>query len=113
MRRIKLPSSAVQLGSRFRPQLLVIEYVASKKGDAERGPLVRMRSSEARIRLAQEGELVWVEGPRRKEIAVLEIDDAIPEGKVALRDIAGVTLAEQVVVVKPDLDTPVGERQVG
>jgi hypothetical protein len=54
---------------------------------------------------------VWVEGPRRKEIAVLVIDESIPEGRVALRDIAGVTLAEHVVIVKPDLDTP--PRQVG
>ena len=113
MKRIKLPSAAVQLGSRFRPQLLVIEYVATKKGDAERGPLVRLRSSEARRRLVEDGELVWVEGPRRKEIAVLHIDDSIPEGRVALRDIAGVTLAEQVVVEKPDFDTTPGERHFG
>ena len=111
-RRAINPSVSLGLGSRFKPQLLVHEYVATKRGDPERGPMARLRSSEARIRLVQDGELVWVEGPRRKEIAVLVIDESIPEGRVALRDIAGVSLAEHVVVVKPDLDTPPG-RQVG
>ena len=107
------PVVTLGLSNRYRPQLLVHEYVATKRGDPERGPMARLRSSEARIRLIQDGELVWVEGPRRKEIAVLVIDESIPEGRVALRDIAGVTLAEHVVIVKPDLDTPPGSRQVG
>ena len=46
------------------------------------------------------------------ELAVLVIDETIPVRNVALRDIAGVTIAEHVVVMKPDLDTPPG-RQVG
>lgn len=112
MKRIKHASPTISLGSRFQPELMVLEYISTKKGDPERGPLVRMRSSEARIRLVQDGELVWVHGPRRKEVAVLVIDEEIPAGKVALRDIAGVTVTEHVVIVKPDLDTPPG-RQVG
>jgi len=113
VRRLKLPAPNINLGSRFEPELMVWEYTSTKKGDPERGPVVRLRRSEARIRLVDNGELVWVRGPRRKEIAVLVIDDSVPEGKAALRDIGGVTLTEKVVVLKPDLDTPVGERQVG
>ncbi len=113
MKRIRLPETKLNIGSRFRPHLNVIEYASTRKGDAERGPMVRLRSSEARFRLIQEGELVWVAGPRRQELAVLVIDDSIPEGHVALRDIAGVTITEAVTVSKPDTDTPIGGRNFG
>ncbi len=111
IRKPKAP--AISFGSRFQPQLLIVEYVSTKKGDPERGPMVRIHQLEARIRLVDNGELVWVEGPRRKELAELVIDNSIPAGRVALRDVAGVSLAEHVIVVKPDLDTPPGSRQVG
>ena len=113
MKRIRLPEPNLNVGSRFRPLLNVIEYVSTMKGDSERGPHVRMRGSEARFRLIQNGELVWVAGPRRQELAVLEIDESIPEGHVALRDIGGVTITESVTVSKPDTDTPLGERHFG
>lgn len=113
MKRIRLPEAKLNIGTRFRPQLNVIEYTSTRKGDADRGPMVRMRGSEARFRLIQDGELVWVAGPRRQELAVLVIDDEIPEGHVALRDIAGVTITESVTVSKPDTDTPLGKRQFG
>lgn len=112
MRR-KSAGPVINLGSRFKPHLLVVEYVSTRKGDPERGPLVRLRQSEARIRLVEDGELVWVEGPRRKQIAELVIDESIPPGRVALRDVPGVSLAEEVTVTKPDLDTPPDSRQVG
>ena len=113
MKRIRLAEPKLNIGSRFRPQLNVIEYTSTRKGDAERGPMVRMRSSEARFRLIQDGELVWVAGPRRQEIAVLQIDESIPAGHVALRDIGGVTITESVTVSKPDTDTPIGSRHFG
>jgi hypothetical protein len=113
MKRIRLPEAKLNIGTRFRPLLNVIEYTATKKGDPDRGPMVRMRGSEARFRLIQDGELVWVAGPRRQELAVLVIDDGIPEGHVALRDIAGVTITESVTVSKPDTDTPPGKRHFG
>ncbi len=75
--------------------------------------MVRINSGEARIRLLEEGELVWVAGPRRNELAVLVIDDSLSAGHVALRDIAGVTVSESVTVSKPDTDTPVGKRHFG
>lgn len=113
MKRIRLPESPLKVGSRFRPQLNVIEYTSTKRGDADRGPMVRMRGAEARFRLVQDGELVWVAGPRRQELAILVIDDEIPAGHVALRDIAGVTITESVTVSKPDTDTPIGGRHFG
>ncbi|MEO8194537.1 MAG: hypothetical protein ABI681_11865 [Gemmatimonadales bacterium] len=113
MKRIRLPEKRLNLGSRFQPQLNVVEYISTRKGEAERGPLVRMQSAEARIRLVQDGELVWVAGPRRQELAVLVIDDAIPRGSVSLRDIAGVAVSEAVTVSKPDTDSPLAGRHFG
>ena len=110
MKRFQMPDIRLKFAGNYRPQLNVIEYVSTKKGDAERGPLVRMRSSEARIRLIEDGTLVWVSGPRRQELAELRIDDSIPEGHVFLRDIAGVTVTEYVTVTRPDTDAPLGGR---
>lgn len=113
MKGIRRRAAELKFGSRFQPELMVIEYVATRLGDEERGPMVRMNGAEALLRLLQDGELVWVQGPRRKEIAVLVIDESMPVRRVALRDIAGVTVTEHVMVVKPDLDTPVAGRHVG
>ena len=113
MKRMRLPGLGIQLGVRFQPQLKVTEYISTRKGDKERGPMVRIASAEARIRLLEEGELVWVAGPRRQELAVLEIDDSIGPGHAVVRDIAGVAVSESVTVSKPDTDTPVGKRHFG
>jgi hypothetical protein len=90
----------------FSPPLRVMAYIATRRGDAERGPAVRMRSGEAAFRLVQDGELVRVETPRRHEIALLQTDDSLPVGEVVLRDVAGVSPSEIVRVRKIDLDTP-------
>ncbi len=100
------------MGRNYRPSLNVVEYISTRRGDAERGPMIRVRASEARVRLIDNGELVWVVGPRRQDLAILIIDDTIAEGSAILRDIAGVAVSECVTVVKPDLDTP-NNRQVG
>ena len=113
MKRMEMPDVRLKLGSNYRPQLFVAEYVSTKKGDAERGPHVRMRSSEARIRLIHGGELVWVSGPRRNELAELLVDDSVREGQVCLRDIAGVALSEYVTVSRPDTDSPLAGRHFG
>jgi anaerobic selenocysteine-containing dehydrogenase len=113
MKHLKMPDVRLALSGNYRPKLFVVEYVSTKKGDRERGPLVRMRSSEARIRLIQDGELVWVVGPRRSELAELHIDDGIAEGNVYLRDIAGVTHSEYVTVSRPDTDAPLAHRTFG
>lgn len=113
MKRMEMPDVRLHLGSNYRPKLFVIEYVSSKKGDKERGPLVKLRASEARIRLIQDGELVWVIGPRKSDLAELHIDDSLPEGSVYLRDIAGVTHSEYVTVSRPDTDSPLAHRTFG
>ncbi len=106
MKHLGLPDVRIDVGRNYRPALNVIEHVATRRGDTERGPQVRMRGSEARIRLLEAGELVWVRGPRRQELAVLLVDDSIPDASVIVRDIAGVAISESVTVVKPDLDNP-------
>lgn len=89
---------------RSNPPLHVVGFTATHRGDAERGPQVRMRTEEAQIRLLNEGELAWVFGPRRHELATVVIDDDVPKGGVVLRDIAGVTVSEIVRIQKPDHD---------
>jgi anaerobic selenocysteine-containing dehydrogenase len=93
--------------------LFVSGFIATRSGDPDRGPLVRLNSTDARKRLLVDGELVWVYGPRRQELAVLEIDDTIPLGSVVARDILGVSPTEKVRVVKPNLDAPRSTRKVG
>ncbi|HEU4629861.1 MAG TPA: hypothetical protein VFS08_08940 [Gemmatimonadaceae bacterium] len=92
--------------SGYFPPLQVVGFIATRTGDAERGPLVRMNGNEARLRLLDDGELVWVYGPRRQELAQLEIDDSLPRGAAVVRDIAGLAVSEIIRVVKPDLDRP-------
>ena len=89
---------------RNRP-LLVARFVATRMSDAERGPQVRLRPEDARDRLLLEGELAWVHGPRRQELATVAYDESLRKGEVVLRDVAGVTLSELVRVIKPDLDS--------
>ena len=93
------------MSSGYSPPLQVMGFVATRRGDPERGPLVRMRSDDAAKRLLTDGEVAWVYGPRRQELATLVIDDSVPRGGVIVRDIAGVAPSEIVRVVKVDLDS--------
>ena len=79
--------------------LRVASFIATRKGDPDRGPQVMLNDREARTRLLSEGELAWVYGPRRGELATVRIDPAIRDGDVALRDIVGVAPSEIVRVV--------------
>lgn len=88
----------------YNAPLRVAHFHATRRDDPDRGPQVRMRSDDAAKRLVTEGELVWVNGPRRKELAVLVIDDRLGRGDVAVRDIAGIAPSEIVSVVKPEFD---------
>jgi anaerobic selenocysteine-containing dehydrogenase len=99
--------------SDLRPGLMVSQYIATRPGDSDRGPLVRMHSSEARKRLVEDGELVWVYGPRRHELAVLVVDDSVSPGHVVARDILGIAPAETVRVVKHDFDAGRSTRNLG
>jgi hypothetical protein len=89
---------------RNRP-LRVAGFIGTRKGDAERGPQVRMTPEDARDRLLLEGELAWVYGPRRQELAAVAYDGAIRRGDVVLRDVGGASVSELVRVIKPDLDS--------
>ena len=93
-----------------RPQsarpLRVEGFVATRVNAEERGPQVRLRADDARARMLEDGGLVWVEGPRRQQLAQVVVDDSVPRGGVVVRDIAGVAPSEIVYIIKPDLDTP-------
>jgi len=97
----------------FQPWLLVTQYIATRSSDPDRGPLVRLHPSEARKRLLEDGELVWVYGPRRHELAVLVVDDTVSPGNVVARDILGIAPAEIVRVVKHDFDAGRSKRNLG
>ena len=90
--------------ARNRP-LRVASFIGTRASDAERGPQVRLAPEDAQSRLLADGELAWVHGPRRQELATVVVDDQVRRGDVVLRDVAGVSLSEIVRVVKPDLDS--------
>jgi anaerobic selenocysteine-containing dehydrogenase len=97
----------------LRPGLMVSQYIATRVGDVDRGPLVRVHPDEAKKRLVEDGELVWVYGPRRHELAVLVVDDTVHPGHIVARDIVGVAPAEIVRVVKHDFDAGRSTRNLG
>jgi anaerobic selenocysteine-containing dehydrogenase len=67
--------------------------------------MVFMHPDDARERLLMDGELAWVYGPRRHELAVVRVDDGMRLGDVMLRDVVGASPSEIVRVIKPDLDS--------
>src|SRR5204862_4432464 len=71
--------------TRNRP-LRVERLVATRKGDADRGPAVYMNPADARERLLNEGELAWIYGPRRHELATVVLRDDQKLGDITLRD---------------------------
>ena len=87
----------------FQP-LQVVGFIATKRGDKERGPLVRVRPDDATRRLVDDGDLVWVYGPRRHELATAVYDETLPKGGVVVRDIAGLAVTEIVRLVKMDIE---------
>jgi anaerobic selenocysteine-containing dehydrogenase len=93
--------------NRPNPPLQVIGFVGTKRGDADRGPAFWLNTGEAGSRSIDDGELVWVYGPRRHELAVARINDEIPRGSIVVRDIAGVAISEIVRLVKVDTDRPI------
>ncbi len=93
--------------SRTHHPLQVVQYVATRRGDAERGPQVRLRAAEAELRLVDDGELVWVYGPRRHELAQVVYDEEVPKGGIVVRDLAGVAVSEIVRLVRTDTQRPI------
>lgn len=90
----------------YNPPLQVVGFIGTRSGDPQRGPQVRLRGEEAALRLLTDGEMAWLQGPRRQELVPVVIDDSVPKGGVVVRDVSGVTVSEIVTLRKPDLDTP-------
>jgi anaerobic selenocysteine-containing dehydrogenase len=84
--------------------LRVRELLATRSGDPARGPTAFLHPDDARARLITDGELAWVYGPRRHELATVHWDERVPKGDVVLRDVVGASPSEMVRVVKPDMD---------
>jgi len=65
------------------------------------------------LRGLSDGELVWVYGPRRHDLAPLVIDESVPCGGVVVRDLAGIVTTEIVRLLKVDTDRPVLPSSLG
>ena len=88
----------------YNPPLQVVGFIGTRRGDAERGPAISLNREEASLRLLADGELVFIHGPRRKELAPVIVDDEVPRGGVVVRDIAGLMISDVIKLVKPDMD---------
>ena len=93
--------------TRTNPPLQVVGFVGSRRGDAERGPAIRLRPDDARMRGIENGDLVWIYGPRRHDLAAVMLDDALPRGGVVVRDVAGLAPTEIIRLVRVDAERPV------
>ena len=85
--------------------LRVMRLIATRADDEERGPAAFINPVDARERLLVDGELAWIYGPRRHELATIVYDEDLPRGDVVLRDVLGASASEIVRIIKPDLDT--------
>lgn len=94
------------MSERTNAPLRVMRLIATRSGDAERGSAIWINPDDAQRRLLMDGELVWVHGPRRHELATLHYSYDLPRGDVVLRDIAGASPSEIITVVKVDTDNP-------
>lgn len=90
----------------YNPPLQVVGFLGTRRGDPDRGPQVRLRGEEAGLRMLSDGEMAWLQGPRRQELVTVVVDDAVPKGGAVVRDVAGVVVSEIITLRKPDLDTP-------
>jgi hypothetical protein len=95
-------------GGTFDPALRVLELIATRAADPERGPKIWISGADARMRVLTDRELVWVYGPRRHDLAEVGLDDAIPFGHCVLRDVAGASPSELVTIRKVDTEPPSG-----
>lgn len=86
----------------YNPPLHVVQFIGSRRGDAERGPEVRLQQSEADLRSLSDGDLVWLYGPRRHDLVSVRVDEAVPRGGVIVRDVAGVAVTEFVRLLRVD-----------
>ena len=92
------------MGELYNPPLQVVGFIATRAGDASRGPEIRLSAYEAHMRMVAEAELVWVYGPRRHDLATVRIDDTIPRGGAVAQDILGLAPSEIVRLVRVSAD---------
>ena len=90
----------------YNPPLQVVAFIATKVGDAERGPEIRLQAAEAHLRMVLEEELVWVYGPRSHSLAAVRIDDSVPRGGIVARDLPGILPTDVVRLVRINTDRP-------
>jgi hypothetical protein len=90
------------MGVLYNPPLQVVGFIATKVSDTDRGPEIRLQPFEAHLRMAHEGELVWIYGPRSHNLATVRIDETVPRGGVVVRDIVGLAVSEIVTLVRID-----------
>src|SRR4051812_16175494 len=90
--------------SHLNRPLRVGRLIATKAAALEPGPMVVLNPSDAADRLLNEGELAWIYGPRRHELAEVRFDESLPRGDVVLRDVVGSSPSESIRVIKPDMD---------
>jgi anaerobic selenocysteine-containing dehydrogenase len=90
----------------YNPPLQVVGFVATRRGDAERGPAISLCTEDAKMRDVAHGELLWIYGPRRHDLAQVIIDDTLPKGGVVVRDVAGLAPTEIVRLVKVNVERP-------
>ena len=95
----------------FNPPLRVLELIAPRVTEPARTTMIWMNAADARMRSLTDGELVWVYGPRRHELAGLEVDDTIPRGHCILRNVAGASPSEVVTVRKVEDDSATDRSQ--
>lgn len=88
----------------YNPPLQVVGFIGTKPGEAERGPEIRVAAWEAHLRGLRDGEIVWVYGPRRHDLAAVRVDDALARGAAIARDIAGLAVSEIVRLVRVNAD---------
>lgn len=84
----------------YNPPLQVVQFIGTRAGDADRGPEVRLNAYEAHVRMVTDGDLVWVYGPRRHDLATVRVDDSLPRGGLVARDILGLAPSEVVRLVR-------------
>jgi anaerobic selenocysteine-containing dehydrogenase len=90
----------------YNPPLQVMGFIATRRGDADRGPAVRVRPDDAERRGIADGELAWIYGPRRHDLATVIVDNSVPRGGVIVRDVAGLAPTEIVRLVRLDAERP-------
>src|SRR5690349_19019566 len=81
------PSGARMDKESLNRPLRVADLLLTHKDDVDRGPMVIMSAADARARLLTDGELAWVYGPNRHELATVRINTTTREGDVVLRDV--------------------------